>query len=103
MEVLEDASFPPHTLNTALHLAASLILVSGESRRDRDKWAGLGVGVVRAVCGRGSREEGDEEEEEVKVVLKFFQELTKNHDIFVEVCNQCGVLMECCVLISVMS
>lgn len=83
VEVLGDTSLPPHTFNTALHLAASLVLVGGGRGSQWDAW---GEEFVGAVCGRGREEDG----EEVGLVLGFFRELAKDLERFKEVCSWSG-------------
>ncbi len=73
--LLQDP-LPPDVLSMALHLAASLILVSQDQQAHRE----LAVGVVRGVACRRGGGGG-----EVGLVLEFFQETAKNVDIFIEV------------------
>lgn len=79
-KVLELDSLPCDTLNVALHLAASLILVS----QDLLEWGDWTVDVVRVVSERGTEERA---EEEVEVVIGFFQEISQKLSGSFQVCN----------------
>lgn len=80
MGIVGDTSFPCDTFNIALHLAASLLLIGQGSQHDHWREE-FGVSVARTVCGRGR----EVDEEEVMVVLSFFQEVTKDLQRFKEV------------------
>ena len=69
LDILTDTSLPISTLNVALHLAASLILIGQDSRGE-----GFGTKVVMTVCGRGREIDMGE----VRMVLNFFQVVTKD-------------------------
>lgn len=85
--MLGDPHLPGDTFNTALHLAASLILVSPDLRGSGSS-GGIGgsesvvARTLQVVCGRG---QGEGQDEEVQLVIEFFQELTTDLDMFVEV------------------
>ena len=76
LDILTDTSLPISTLNVALHLAASLILIG------QDSWGeGFGTKVATTVCGCGrERDVGG-----VRMVLNFFQEVMKDLEKFVQV------------------
>ena len=76
LDILTDTSLPISTLNVALHLAASLILIGQNSRGEV-----FGTKVVTTVCGRGREMDMGE----VRMVLNFFQEITKDLEKFVQV------------------
>lgn len=65
--------------NTTLHLAASLILVSPDLPGERARCE-FAVQTLKVVCGRGKWEWS-----EVELVMGFFQELTTNLELFMEV------------------
>ena len=78
-EILQSPTpLPPEAFSVALHLTASLILVSQGLQAYRE----LSVNVVKGVacCGRRGGGKG-----EVEMVLEFFQEISKDAEIFVGV------------------
>lgn len=68
--MLELGSLPCDTLNIALHLVASLILVS----QDLPEWENWTADIVMVVSKRVRKEMA----EEVEMVIGFFQEISQN-------------------------
>ena len=74
LDILPEPDLPADALSVALHLGASLLLVS-PALPDLEGQPHLLEGIVSKACGRVHGKE-------VELVLEFFQELVEGHEKF---------------------